>query len=52
MLQVQQATFEPGKVPVQTRSTVTAERIAKATVQVQLRHGTERLGRRRTFPDA
>src|SRR5579863_8617482 len=35
--------FEPRKMPVQARSTVTVEAISEATIQVLLSHGTERL---------
>jgi AcrR family transcriptional regulator len=35
--------FEPRKVPVQTRATVTVGAICEATIQVLLRHGADRL---------
>jgi AcrR family transcriptional regulator len=38
-----QRAFEPRKTPVQARSAVTVEAISEATIQVLLRHGTDRL---------
>ena len=35
--------FEPRKTPLQARSTVTVEAISKATIQVLLSHGADRL---------
>src|SRR5215813_2430316 len=35
--------FEPRKMPVQARSTVTVDAISEATIQVLLSHGAERL---------
>ena len=35
--------FEPRKMPVQTRATVTVEAICEATIQVLLSHGADRL---------
>ena len=35
--------FEPRKMPVQARSTVTVEAISEATIQVLLTHGSDRL---------